>query len=118
MNAKTAATLLAVAAAATLSAAPAHADPDDDAAYLLVLHAHGLSSGYGDAGLVRTGHGICLDFASGTSFYGVVGDLRRNNPDLGYGDAGFLIGAATTAYCPAFSSLIPGATAGTGVVIA
>ena len=50
------------------------------------------------------GHSICDDFKAGTGFAAEVTYLRTLAPALTAGDAGYLIGAATSNYCPEYQN--------------
>jgi hypothetical protein len=53
--------------------------------------------------MVAAGQGVCQDWASGASLVQEVDSLSEH---LSREDAGFLIGAATAAFCPQYESKV------------
>lgn len=49
-------------------------------------------------------HGICDDYKAGTSFVDEVAYLRVLAPSMTAGQAGGLIGASTSSFCPEFNN--------------
>lgn len=83
-------------------AAPAPAPTPDNSVFLTQYRTR-FPGGTDDAG-VRIGHYICDDYKAGTSFQDEVTYLMSKNSAFTAGDAGFLIGASTSAYCPEFNN--------------
>ena len=90
--------------AAVVAAPTAHADADS--AYLDALSKHGITWS-SDATVIKIGHAVCTDWAAGNSFQQTVSDVRNAEPHLSDENVGYLIGAATGAYCPQFESRLP-----------
>lgn len=93
-----------------------------DDVYVESLHDVGISAAAGDAGLITLGHFVCSAFGIGESFDDVKTLIVSNNPKLDRDGAAQIVGAATAAYCPAFTwkfGVAPpkdAAPRGTGVV--
>ncbi|MEB3982412.1 DUF732 domain-containing protein [Mycobacterium sp. 663a-19] len=85
-----------------VTAAPiANADPMDDA-FLQALNSQGISfPNLSDQGVIRLGHLVCEDWASGLTADQTVADVQQGTK-LSAHDSGFLVGAATQAYCPKY----------------
>lgn len=100
--------LLGCLAIGALSAAPvARADTTDDI-YLKVLHRQGItSSTHGDDGLIALAQQICADRASGFDEDAEIDRVSAANPKLDDYNAGFILGAAEMAYCPAYATPAP-----------
>lgn len=59
-----------------------------------------------DDAAVGLGHDICNAYKAGTSFAGEVQWLIANGSgNVTGGDAGYMIGAATSSYCPEYKDL-------------
>ncbi|CAN5288326.1 hypothetical protein BH09ACT8_BH09ACT8_20550 [soil metagenome] len=92
--------MLPVALAASLSLAPpALADQADDA-FVSALTAHGIipNSLTADQALIN-GHAICVTMEKGIGQADMVGAVASSD-HLSTDDAGFVVGAATAAFCP------------------
>lgn len=82
----------------TPSATPS-SDPAVDQQFVATLKSAGIKSKSGDdATLIAAGHLVCQEFDAGKTFKQVVADFSGST--LTDYQKGFLIGAATTAYCP------------------
>ena len=90
----------------TTQAAPS-SNPDQ--AYLNELSTNSDFNGLPSSGLIGLGQAACADLNGGSTPLQVAQDgvnAINNNPGLGltYSDIGFLIGAATVAYCPQYTN--------------
>jgi hypothetical protein len=56
-----------------------------------------------DAAAVSVGRSVCDAYAAGTTFDGEVSYLMAAMPNMTAGDAGFLIGNATSTFCPQYN---------------
>ncbi len=95
--------VLPVALSASLAlAAPAVADPDADANFVQVLTTKGIvpTALSADQALIN-GHAICGTMAKGISQMDMVGAVASSD-HLSQDDAGFVVGAATAAFCPEY----------------
>ena len=90
-------------------AAPAHADPDDDA-FLAALTKAGISYKNPDKA-VKAGQKVCDLANSGTSQLDIVRDIRDLNPSFTMTSAAKFAQAAATVYCPERLSVDSGGTA-------
>src|ERR1700739_1271870 len=80
----------------------ANADSTDDA-FLHALSAQGITWSNGeDKTVVNVGHGVCADWANGFTFQQTFADVKTLQ--LSDTNSGYLIGAATQAYCPQYIS--------------
>lgn len=86
-----------------LSAAPAHADDNDDQ-FLQAMAYVGLVSDEGPAGLIHLAHTVCSDRVNGYSDLITATRVNNANPGLGLNGAGYIVAAAEHVYCPQFSS--------------
>jgi hypothetical protein len=95
-------TLIAVlsSAAALLSAAPASADPTDDA-FLAALATNGITIPDGTA--IQLARTTCALLDQGTT-RPLLAMKLMNDTNLSSRQAGFFIGASTAAYCPQYTS--------------
>jgi hypothetical protein len=94
--------------AAPTSSTPAVNSPaivNPDISYLNQLRQFGLDV-QNPAGAVATAHMICAQFQQGHSKVEVVGWLAEQQP-LGHLNAGRVVDAATTAYCPQYYQIPP-----------
>ena len=107
MRAKAFGLAIGIACAATILAAPAHAD--DVAGYLDALHSRGIYSHDGDNGdLVVYGEALCEGLAAGyTPLQEAAIVYRNSDTTIDAEDAGFIVGAAIANLCPEFLYLIP-----------
>jgi hypothetical protein len=80
------------------TAAPAHADPDDDA-FLAALTKAGISYQSPDKA-IKAGQKVCDLANSGTSQLDIVRDIRDLNPSFTMASAAKFANAAATVYCP------------------
>jgi hypothetical protein len=103
-------TFLAVAAASIGMAAPASADPGDDA-FLAALTQAGITYQSPDKA-ITAGQKVCDLASSGTSQLDIVRDIRDLNPAFTMAKAAKFAKAAANAYCPAL--LDPSDSAGGG----
>ena len=96
-------TVAAILGGIVLIATPiANADSADDA-FLHALSAQGISWSNGDdKTVVGVGHGVCTDWANGMTFQQTFADVKTLQ--LSDASSGYLIGAATQAYCPQYLS--------------
>ena len=86
-----------VTAAALVTAAPAYANPADDA-FIDTVTSHGItfpSTEYA----IDTAHQVCDRIDSGQSPASVATEISGNS-GLGVDDTGFFVGAAIGVYCP------------------
>jgi hypothetical protein len=90
-------------------AAPAHADPDDDA-FLSALTKAGISYQNSDKA-IKAGQKVCDLANSGTSQLDIVRDIRDLNPSFTMTSAAKFANAAATVYCPERLSVDSGGTA-------
>jgi Protein of unknown function (DUF732) len=90
-------------------AAPAHADPDDDA-FLSALTKAGISYQNPDKA-IKAGQKVCDLANSGTSQLDIVRDIRDLNPSFTMTSAAKFANAAATVYCPERLSVDSGGTA-------
>jgi hypothetical protein len=94
----------AVAAAAALGmglAAPAFADPETDAIFVGVLDDEGIPyTSAADA--ITVANAVCEFMGDGNSLTDATLQVSEES-GLGVEDSGFFVGAATAAYCPAYS---------------
>jgi hypothetical protein len=82
----------------------AHADSTDDS-YLKALTDKGITwPNGGDQTMIQLGHATCGDWAKGFTFEQTYADAKSTLPNLSDGSIGTLLGAATGAYCPQYSS--------------
>lgn len=86
-------------AAALFLSATARADAEMDYRFTKILHAQGISSFNGDAGLIGAGHLVCSERAEGYSGYQVALNIMKAT-DLDAWHAGYLVGASESVYCP------------------
>ncbi len=94
--------LVVLAAPALLASAPvAHADVLDDA-FLGALTAKGIHFGSPDKAIIA-GHEVCDEIDNGKTPAQVASTVQANSGLDGY-HAGYFVGAAIRAYCPAHSS--------------
>jgi hypothetical protein len=91
-------TFLAVAIASVGVAAPAHADPGDDA-FLAALKQAGITYQSPDKA-ITAGQKVCDLANSGTSQLDIVRDIRDLNPAFTMAKAAKFAKAAANAYCP------------------
>jgi uncharacterized protein DUF732 len=96
-------TIAAILGSTVLIAAPiANADSADDA-FLHALSAQGITWPNGeDKTVVNVGHGVCTDWANGMTLQQTFADVKTLQ--LSDTNSGYLIGAATQAYCPQYMS--------------
>jgi hypothetical protein len=80
------------------TAAPAHADPDDDA-FLAALTKAGISYQSPDKA-IKAGQKVCDLASSGTSQLDIVRDIRDLNPACTMASAAKFANAAASVYCP------------------
>lgn len=95
---------LAIAATGLLCAPVATADDSDDS-FLLTLKSESIY--LADSSAIAAGHVVCSDFASGATPAEVLLTVIYNT-GLSFDDAGFLGGAAVSAYCPQFKDRMYG----------
>ncbi len=96
-----AAVVAALAALAPVAAAPvAHADAGDDA-FLGALTAKGIHFGSPEQAIIA-GHEVCDELGNGKTPAQVASTVQANSGLDGY-HAGYFVGAAIRAYCPARS---------------
>ncbi|CDO88754.1 hypothetical protein AWC29_25445 [Mycobacterium triplex] len=101
-------TLLASGAALIGLAAPAHADPADDA-FLAALNNAGIT--YHDPEhAIKAGQKVCDLANSGTSQLDIIRDIRDLNPAFTMASAAKFAKAAAMAYCPERLSTDSGGT--------
>jgi hypothetical protein len=94
-------------------AAPAHADPDDDA-FLAALTNAGITYHDPDRA-IKAGQKVCDLANSGTSQLDIVRDIRDLNPSFTMASAARFAKAAASVYCPERLSVDSGGTnPGTG----
>ena len=91
------------------TAAPAHADPDDDA-FLAALTKAGISYQSPDKA-IKAGQKVCDLANSGTSQLDIVRDIRDLNPSFTMASAAKFANAAATVYCPERLAVDSGGTA-------
>lgn len=85
---------------AFLTPGVAQADPlTDEQLYLKVLHEEGIFSGKGDDGLLAAGYVVCERLRDGQPVMSVIKDVFNANKGLDSGGAGYLVGAAQSAFC-------------------
>lgn len=96
--------IAALAFAALLGCASAHADSTDDR-FVAALVDEGVGKGIPPAKLIHLGHTICSDLGKGESVLDAMKGLFTSG--IGARDAGSLVGASIGAYCPQFSSEMP-----------
>lgn len=89
-------------------AAPAHADPDDDA-FLAALTTAGISYQSPDK-VIKAGQKVCDLANSGTSQLDIVRDIRDLNPSFTMAGAAQFAQAAASVYCPELLSVDSGGT--------
>ena len=98
------AVLIAAASSTTLvlSSGIAHADIDEDAAFLRALHKQGISSSAGDSDLIKIGHLVCDLRSEGYSENALIkmGTLHANG--MSDQDEQVLVTSAEAAYCPEY----------------
>jgi uncharacterized protein DUF732 len=100
---------LAALVATVALAAPAHADPADDA-FLAALTNAGIT--YRDpANAIKAGQKVCDLANSGTSQLDIVRDIRDLNPSFTMTKAAKFANAAASAYCPERLGVSDGGTA-------
>jgi Protein of unknown function (DUF732) len=90
-------------------AAPAHADPDDDA-FLAALTNAGLTYKDPDRA-ITAGQKVCDLANSGTSQLDIIRDIRDLNPGFTMTSAAKFAKAAASIYCPELLSTDSGGTA-------
>jgi hypothetical protein len=89
-------------AAALVSAPLAAASPEDN--FVNAMTQQGVTwPGATASNMVAAGQGVYQDWASGASLVQEVDSLSEH---LSTDDAGFLIGAATAAFCPQYESKV------------
>lgn len=80
-----------------------YTDPHDvtflDIVHRHLIWVHATAGTDKDASFIRLGHGVCGSFTEGDSREAIHGALIANG-NLSDSDAGWLITAAVTAYCP------------------
>ncbi|BBY20586.1 DUF732 domain-containing protein [Mycobacterium stomatepiae] len=79
-------------------AAPAHADPGDDA-FLAALNQAGITYRDPDRA-IKAGQKVCDLASSGTSQLDIIRDIRDLNPAFTMASAAKFAKAAASAYCP------------------
>lgn len=89
-------------------AAPAHADPDDDA-FLAALNQAGITFRDPDHA-IKAGQKVCDLASSGTSQLDIVRDIRDLNPAFTMASAAKFAKAAAGIYCPELLSTDSAAT--------
>lgn len=89
---------LAGAVAVVGMAAPAHADPSDDA-FLAALNQAGITYQSPDKA-IKAGQKVCDLANSGTSQLDIIRDIRDLNPAFTMAKAAKFAQAAASAYCP------------------
>lgn len=87
--------------------ATAKASPATDSAFISTIEKAGIGYTSRDAA-ITAGHAVCTLFDYGFSFLD-VGDVVLEETELSPYQAGWLIGAATFAFCDEYAYLIPGA---------
>ena len=85
--------------------APPTANADADSVYLSALAKNSISW-TSDETMIAAGHGVCSDWSKGASLNAVADDVRHAFPKLSDHSVGVIIGAATAAYCPQYTSKI------------
>lgn len=103
--AKIATPAAAILAGAALITAPAASSADGDTAYLAALSAQGITWS-SDSTVIAVGHAVCTDWAGGNTLQQTYSDVRNALTNLSDDSVGFLIGAATAAYCPQYESKV------------
>ncbi|BCI83156.1 hypothetical protein MTY66_47810 [Mycolicibacterium sp. TY66] len=92
---------MAVAGAAVVLAAPAHAD-DDDAIFLQVIHHYGITFPT-NASAVSAARFVCSQIDSGWTPAEVSMKVYNiTNKTVTADDAGYFVGASVAAYCPEY----------------
>jgi hypothetical protein len=92
--------LLTGCAAPATPAVPSTADVDQ---IYLTQYRQRFPGGTDEAG-IRIGHSVCDAYKAGTTFAGEVAYIQSQNAEISAGDAGYLIGASTAAYCPEYNN--------------
>ena len=97
--------LAAVAGGLAVTIAPiANADSADDG-YLSALTKKGITwPNGGDSTMVNIGHAVCTDWNHGMTFEQTFADAKSGLPQLQDSSIATIMGAATGAYCPQYSS--------------
>lgn len=75
---------------------------DETAIFVAAWHSRFPNGSAADA--VQVGKNICADYEAGTSFRDEVDYLMVLAPSMTAGDAGFMIGNATSTFCPKYSN--------------
>jgi hypothetical protein len=89
---------------AVIAAPIVNADTADDA-YLQALKDKGITWPSGsDQTMTQIGHAVCTDWSKGFTFEQTLADAKSGLPQLADASLGKIMGAATGAYCPAYSS--------------
>jgi hypothetical protein len=82
----------------------ANADSADDG-YLSALTKKGITwPNGGDSTMVNIGHAVCTDWNHGMTFEQTFADAKSGLPQLQDSSIATIMGAATGAYCPQYSS--------------
>ncbi len=90
-------------AAALLFAAPASADQTDDA-FIAALQKHGITFTTRDAA-INTGHSMCAGLDKGQAATNLVLSIVKDT-NLTPREAGYVLGASVTSYCPQHMGVI------------
>jgi hypothetical protein len=94
----------ALAGFAVITAPIANADSTDDA-YLQRLKDNGITWPHGsDQTVGQIGHATCGDWSKGFTFDQTFADAKSAMPQLADASIAKIVGAATGAYCPQYSS--------------
>jgi hypothetical protein len=94
--------LAAVGAVSFALAAPAHADTDDDTAFLNAIHARGLPDNRGGESTISVAHAICHLLGTGYTINGLASNGALHASGLSADDVKFLVQTSAAAYCPQY----------------
>ena len=89
------------AAAGIALAAPVHADPTSDAAFLAALYGAGLSHRGSDDVAISAGHSVCQLMDAGLTPMDTVTAVQTTNPGFSLERAAEFAAIAVKSYCPA-----------------
>jgi hypothetical protein len=89
---------------AVITAPIANADSTDDA-YLQALKDKGITWPNGsDQTMLQIGHAVCSDWSKGFTFDQTLADAKSGLPQLADASIAKILGVATGAYCPQYTS--------------
>jgi hypothetical protein len=95
-------TVLAVLTALMLSTGTAHADSDDDAAFLKAMHQQGITASGGDQTLIKIGRMTCTFLGEGYSTNALIAEGKLYGNSMSAADAKVVVESAEAAYCPEY----------------